>query len=204
MGEIGAGIDNIINLRPSDRFLATLQAGQVKTSTENREHIKGYIEDYKNGIDEISNALINDEKAVIITGGAKSGKTTTAIAVCTEMDRVLEKKKQQPLIFFTSASAQQTFGAKPQKDETGVSFAKLPPIDKLKEHKGPIVIVIDEVSQRLPLEGVWEPYINLEQTRFMILAHPNSPTTEKWIGLFNGDTQKVSMCSVDELKQLAA
>lgn len=162
-------------------------------------HIQNMMKFYEKAVGAFTDEFCDPNlqiKAAILEGGVHSGKTSFMAAVAYSLQQRLAKDKQvQSQIFFTRASLQQTVGL-PENlplDRTGIKYDKIPNFLELAKFDGKIIIVLDEISQKAPFKELWEKYINLPNTIFLLAIHPGSPYLEEWKKLFPENTEIISM-----------
>lgn len=142
---------------------------------------------HKKEIQQLTEDLSSEDvDAVFINGPVHSGKTSLAIATTRELqNRAMSEGGRPVSVFFTTPAIQETIGAMPVSDRTGIQFKKLPLVSQMAENLGINIIVIDETSSRTPTKEVWDKYTKLPNTKFIILSHPYSNTQESWTSMFD-------------------
>lgn len=149
-------------------------------------HLETWAFEHQYQIEDVM-GLLENNKAAVVVGNVHSGKTSLALAVNTKL---AQEKSRQWAACYTTPAVEENFFYPEVPDRTGVVYKKLPPIKQTKDFAGKVVVVIDEISNRGPDSlwiPIWRRYIKLKNTVFLLLTHPNSPTTRRWVNLFSKD-----------------
>lgn len=131
--------------------------------------------------------LLKEHKAVVVVGNVHSGKTSLALAVNTKL---AQEESGQWSAHYTTPAVEENFSYAEVPDKTEAVYKKLPPVKQVEDFDGKVVVVIDEISTRGPHSfwiPIWRRYIELDNTVFLFLTHPNRLATKRWVNLFSKD-----------------
>lgn len=159
---------------------------ELELPKDQRNHLEKWSDQNREAVDELVDSFRKGAKAIFIEGEIHSGKTSLALALAQQLRKLPTHERMDAV--FTTPAIEETVGASSSSDRTGAKYVKLPRLNEIDQKTQPTIIVIDEISSRGPaFTNLWKSYIDSDKTRFLLLTHPNKPSTQEWLKLFNKD-----------------